>query len=90
MTPEEQTTFHGDYDSQRTHVINFKQSRGNYMVDKKGNMILDLNAAAAGQILGYNNEHLTNARDSELYDKYVTHKADVSSLPPQDFADIVR
>ena len=60
------------------------------MVDKKGNMILDLNAAASGQIIGYNNEHLTNARDSELYDRFVTHKADANSLPPHDFADIVR
>ena len=60
------------------------------MMDKAGNMVLDLNASASGQILGYNNDHLVNARDSELYDRFVTHKTDANSLPPHDFADILR
>jgi hypothetical protein len=27
---------------------------------------------------------------SQLYDRFVTHKVDASSLPPNDYADLVR
>jgi hypothetical protein len=27
---------------------------------------------------------------TDLYDRFVTHKVDASSLPPHDFADLVR
>ena len=30
------------------------------------------------------------ARNTELYDRFVTHKADINSLPPHDVADIIR
>lgn len=49
-----------------------------------------MNASAAGLILGYNNVDLINARDSDLYDRFITHKVDVNSLPPHDIADIIR
>lgn len=52
--------------------------------------MLDLNASASGQILGYNHDDLIHARDSELYDKFVTHKVDANTLPPNEFADIIR
>jgi 4-aminobutyrate aminotransferase-like enzyme len=48
-------------DSQQ-RFINFKASKGNYFVDTDGNTVLDMNASAAGQILGYNNDDLVNAR----------------------------
>ena len=35
--------------------INFKTSYGSYFVDLDGNRVLDMNASAAGVILGYNN-----------------------------------
>jgi len=70
--------------------VNFKQSKGNYFVDIDGNTILDMNASASGQILGYNHDDLIHARDSELYDRFVTHKVDANTLPPHDFADIIR
>lgn len=35
--------------------VNFRKSYGSYLADNDNNQILDLNAAAAGQILGYNN-----------------------------------
>ena len=49
-----------------------------------------MNAAQAGLVLGYNNDDLTVARHSELYDRFVTHKVNAMALPPHDFADIVR
>ncbi len=70
--------------------VDFKRSKGNYMVDADGNTILDLNASASGQVLGYNHDDLVNARDSALYDRFVTHKADLNTMPPNDVADMIR
>jgi 4-aminobutyrate aminotransferase/(S)-3-amino-2-methylpropionate transaminase len=33
---------------------------------------------------------LVNARTTELYDRFVTHKVDANSLPTKDFADLIR
>lgn len=30
------------------------------------------------------------SRFSELYDRFVTHKADINTLPPHDIADLIR
>jgi hypothetical protein len=37
-----------------------------------------MNAAQAGLILGYNNDDLINARTTNLYDRFVTHKFNIS------------
>lgn len=60
------------------------------MVDCDGNTVLDMNASAAGQILGYNHDDMINARKTEQYDRFVTHKVDANALPPSDLADILR
>jgi len=70
--------------------IDFKRSKGNYFVDCDGNTVLDLNAAQAGNILGYNHNDMVNARTTELYDRFVTHKVDINSLPPCDLGDILK
>jgi 4-aminobutyrate aminotransferase-like enzyme len=70
--------------------INFKASKGNYFRDTDGNTILDMNAAAAGLILGYNSDDLVNLRTTDAYDRFVTHKVDANSLPTNDFADLIR
>lgn len=70
--------------------VNFKLSKGNYFKDTDGNSILDMNAAQAGLILGYNSDDLVNARMTELYDRFVTHKVDANSLPTTDYADLLR
>ena len=80
-----------DYNEKMQRFVNFKKSKGNYFVDCCGNAVLDLNAAQSGLVLGYNNDDLVNARmGSQLYDRFVTHKVDASSLPPSDFSDLVR
>ena len=40
--------------------------------------------------MGYNNDDLINSRQTELYDRFVTHKVDMSTLPPNDVADLIR
>ena len=39
--------------------------------------------------LGYNHDALINARDSNVYDRFLQGTVDVSSVPPQDFADML-
>lgn len=51
---------------------------------------MDLNAAAAGHVLGYNHYRLTTKRENELYDRFVTHKLDVSTMSEHDMAEIIR
>ena len=48
--------------------INLKESKGNFFKDVDGNVVLDLNCGLA---LGYNCDHLVNARDSPLYDRFI-------------------
>ena len=55
-----------------------------------GNTILDFNAAASGLVLGYNSNHLANIKMTDLYDRFITHKVNLNTLPPHDAADIIR
>jgi len=41
-------------------------------------------------VLGYNNDDLINARSTNFYDRFITHKFNINHLPNHDFADIVR
>ena len=74
------------FTSQTLKFLNLKQSKGNFFKDTDGNVILDLNCA---QPLGYNHDVLINARDSNVYDRFLQGKVDVSSVPPSDYADII-
>lgn len=67
--------------------VNIKKSKGSYFVDTDGNVVLDMNCPLA---LGWNNDHLINARDSNLYDRFLQGRLDVSSLPPNDYVDLLR
>lgn len=64
-----------------------KQSKGSFFTDIDGNRILDFANPIA---LGYNNDKLINARDSDLFDRFLSGKQDVSVVPPSDYADILR
>ena len=63
-----------------------KQSKGNFFKDTDGNVVLDLNCPLP---LGYNHDELINARDSSLYDRFLQGTVDVSSVPPQDYSDLL-
>ena len=66
---------------------NLKHSKGNYLVDTDGNTILDL---VNPQPLGYNDDYLSNLRQLDIYDRFLTGKVDCSNLPPSDYADLLR
>ena len=71
---------------QTLSFLNLKQSKGNFFKDTDGNVVLDLNCPLP---LGYNHDVLINARDTNVYDRFLQGTVDVSSVPPQDFADIL-
>lgn len=56
-------------------------------MDTDGNVVLDLNCSLA---LGYNHDSLINQRTTDKYDRFLQGKVDCTSLPPNDFADILR
>jgi len=67
--------------------INSKRSKGSYFTDTDGNVVLDLDCPLA---LGYNHDSHINARDSDLYDRFLSGKVSASDVAPSDFADILR
>lgn len=72
--------------AQTLSFVNLKQSKGNFFSDTDGNVILDLNCSLP---LGYNHDVLINARDSSVYDRFLQGSVNVSSVPPQDYADLL-
>ena len=77
-----------------------KESKGNFFKDVDGNLILDLYCNYASLPLGYNHDALINvidyyitltqARDSDLYDRYLGNRTNVNYLPPEEYADLLR
>ena len=56
-------------------------------MDTDGNRILDLTCPVA---LGYNHDQMVEARMTEIYDRFTQGRVNVTSIPPEDFADILR
>lgn len=68
--------------------VNLKQSKGNFITDVDGNVVLDLNCNLA---LGYNHDALINPRmGTQTYDRFLQGKVACSSVPPSDYADMLR
>lgn len=84
---------HRNYDeasfSNLDQLIDVKKSKGNFFQDHAGNRILDLTAHAYGQYLGYNNDALIHARQTQKYDFFLTNNTPQSHAPTQ-WADLVR
>ncbi len=56
-------------------------------MDTDGNIVLDMNCSLA---LGYNHDSLINQRTTDKYDKFLQGKVDCTSVPPGDYADMLR
>lgn len=67
-----------------------KKSKGNFFTDVDGNVILDLHCNFSTLPLGYNHDALINARDSNLYDRFLGNRVNVTHTPPDDYAEILR
>ena len=67
-----------------------KKSKGNFFRDCDGNVVLDLHCNYGALALGYNHDSLINARDSDLYDRFLGNNSNLTNLPPDDYEDLLR
>lgn len=79
-----------DQGYQVQRFIDAKKSKGNYFVDVDGNVVLDLHCNFSQLPLGYNHEAYVNKRQSDLYDRFVGHRVNTTTLPTDDYADLLR
>jgi 4-aminobutyrate aminotransferase / (S)-3-amino-2-methylpropionate transaminase len=70
--------------------IDAKKSKGNFFVDVDGNVVLDLHCNFSNLPLGYNHEAYVNKRQSDLYDRFIGHRVNTTTLPTDDYADLLR
>ena len=71
-------------------LVDYKASRGNFIIDEDGNQILDLSMQGGQLALGYNPDPLIFSRIRRNFDKYLTQTPNLAEYPPHDFSDFVR
>ena len=64
-----------------------KESKGNFFKDTDGNVVLDMNCSLP---LGYNHDAFFNNRDGPAYDRFLQGNMDVTTVPPNDYVDLLR
>lgn len=71
-------------------LVDYKQSKGNYIYDIDGNNILDLTGHGGLSALGYNHPALVTARATRKFNTYLNQAPNIAEYPPHDFPDLVR
>lgn len=71
-------------------IVDYRKSKGNYIVDMDGNRILDLTGGGGLLALGYNHSALVTARASRLFNTFLNQAPNVSEYPPHNFPEMVR
>lgn len=77
-------------DSVTQFDVDSHMSKGNYIADKQGNVILDLNAFRNGHPLGYNHRVVFYSREQELYSKFSVHQYDSANLSLEEQSELAR
>ena len=65
----------------------YKSSRGNYIVDADGNVMLDLYGQISSLPIGYNHPALINALSEPENIAWLIHRPALGNLPPLDWVD---
>lgn len=68
--------------------VNYKKSKGNYIVDADGNTILDMVSGGGHLALGYNHASLLNLIDSKQYDRFLQNNISFTFGPPTDIVEL--
>ncbi|OCF37150.1 4-aminobutyrate aminotransferase [Kwoniella heveanensis BCC8398] len=76
----------------RTHVIvpNYEESKGNYIVDADGNVILDVFAQISSIGIGYNVPALLELGKTDEFIKAALNRPALGSFPPVQWAEWLR
>ena len=68
--------------------VDYTKSKGNYIVDADGNVILDMTSGGGIHPLGYNDNSFLDLMDSKTYDRFLYNNISFSSFPPEDAAEL--
>lgn len=67
--------------------VDYYKSKGNYMVDADGNVILDMMSGGGHLPLGYNHDSLLKLADTKSYDKYLHNNISFTFAPTDEVVD---
>lgn len=82
-----------DYSNESSFVHRFidpKKSKGNFLSDAEGNIMLDLATLGGTNPLGYNHDEILNARIERKFDQYLNQNANLAEFPPIELPDMIR
>jgi len=71
-------------------VADYTKSKGNYIADQDGNMLLDVYAQIASIPVGYNNAHLIATMSSPAAISALVNRPALGNFPQHDWATILR
>ncbi|WWC65717.1 4-aminobutyrate aminotransferase [Kwoniella dejecticola CBS 10117] len=82
----------GIFQDPRTHVVipNYEESKGNYLVDADGNVLLDVFAQISSIGLGYNVPALLELAKTDEFAKAAMNRPALGSFPPVQWAEWLR
>ncbi|EGC36694.1 4-aminobutyrate transaminase [Dictyostelium purpureum] len=68
----------------------YANSRGNYIADVDGNVLLDLYCQIASIPIGYNNPELIKAAKSDKWISAIINRPSLGVLPPKDWPELIQ
>ncbi|GAM26467.1 hypothetical protein SAMD00019534_096420 [Acytostelium subglobosum LB1] len=78
-------------DPRATHFFaDYSNSRGNYIADVDGNILLDLYCQIASIPIGYNNPELIKAAKSDKWISTIINRPSLGVLPPKDWPALIQ
>ncbi|KAJ0341491.1 hypothetical protein COL922a_002205 [Colletotrichum nupharicola] len=82
---------HEVFDTRSLNMLtDYKKSKGNYIVDADGNVLLDVYAQIASIPLGYNNPALAKVAETPEMINAIINRPALGNFPPEDWAEVLR